>query len=89
MLKTIAAFLVLVYFVDAQCPAGSTNNINGYSTRYCYRYLGKSRSYNNAVQQCKSFGLPLVTPKTDAGLNDLYKLYKAYDNFYFWNTDKV
>jgi hypothetical protein len=23
-------------------------------------------------------------PKTDAGLDDLYKLYKSYSNYYFW-----
>jgi hypothetical protein len=85
MLKQVVALLCLACVVLAQnCPPYSTNNINGYQTRYCYRYLGTTKSYTKAVDSCRQYGYTLVMPKTDAGLDDLYKLYKAYSNFYFW-----
>jgi hypothetical protein len=88
MIKTIATLLVLIYFVDAQCPAGSTNVFNGLQTRYCYIYLGATKSYTEAERRCRNLGLPLVTPKTDAGLNDLYILYQGFSNYYFWVNNK-
>ncbi len=85
MLKLVVTMLCLAYVAQAQnCPYPSTNNINGYQTRYCYFYAGTTKTYTKAVDKCNQMGFPLVMPKTDAGLDDLYKLYKAYSNFYFW-----
>ena len=84
MIKTIATLLVLIYFVDAQCPAGSTNNLNGTRTSYCYRYLGSTSNYFEADRRCRKLGYPLVTPKTDAGLNDLSLLDEGLTSFFFW-----
>ncbi len=84
MIKTIATLLVLIYFVDAQCPAGSTNNINGVRTRYCYLRLGTTISHFEADRRCRNLGYPLVTPKTDAGLYDLSLLVEGFRNNYFW-----
>jgi hypothetical protein len=84
MIKTIATLLVLIYFVDAQCPAGSTNNLNGTRTSYCYLYLGATESYTEADRRCRELGYQLVTPKTDAGLNDLSLLANGFHSILFW-----
>ncbi len=84
MIKTIATLLVLIYFVDAQCPAGSTNNFNGVRTSYCYFNLGMTRNYSEADLRCRNLGYPLVTPKTDAGLNDLSRIDVGFDSYNFW-----
>ncbi len=82
MIKTIATLLVLIYFVDAQCPAGSTNNFNGVRTSYCYLDLGIKSDYFQADFRCRILGYPLVTPKTDAGLNDLLILTRLFYNIW-------
>ena len=84
MIKTIATLLVLIYFVDAQCPAGSTNNFNGVRTRYCYLRVGLTRNYFEADRKCRNLGYPLVTPKTDAGLNDFVILAIEFQIIFFW-----
>jgi hypothetical protein len=71
--------------VDAQCPAGSTNNFRGVRTSYCYLYLkGATESYTEADRRCRELGYPLVTPKTDAGLNDLSVLTNGFRSKVFW-----
>ena len=85
MLKHIIILAVLVIACYSQrCPYPSTDFHNGYSTRYCYYYAGKSDRYDKAVTVCNNMNAKLVMPKTDAGLDDLYSLYKGYSNFYFW-----
>ena len=65
------------------CPYPFTNSINGYTTNYCYYYRGVAKSYSEAALVCQQFG-GLVTIKDQAGLDDLYNLYKQYPNYYFW-----
>ena len=84
MFKLILPLLCFVALAQAQCPYGSTNLHGGYTTRYCYKYLGNTSNYAKAVKKCAEYNLPLVMPKTDAGLDDLYSLYKGYPNYYFW-----
>ena len=84
MIKTIATLLVLIYFVDAQCPAGSTNNFNGTRTSYCYLNLGVTESYTEADRICRELGYPMLTPKTDAGLNDLLIIDKTIFYSTYW-----
>jgi hypothetical protein len=87
MLKFVIALLCLAYVAQAQnCPFPSTNVRNGYQTRYCYYYAGQASTYSDAINQCKRFGFgyPLIMPKTDAGLDDLYKLSRSYNANYFW-----
>lgn len=69
----------------ATCPFPFVNQYNGYTFNNCYFYAGKEQTYSKAVSTCMSsvyYGL--AAPKTAAGLEDLYRLYKAYPNFYFW-----
>ena len=86
MLKFVLPLLFLAYFASAQtrCPYPFTNSYNGYTFNYCYYYAGKTDSYVKAVDICQKQFSYLVMPKTDAALEDLYKLYKAYPNYYFW-----
>ncbi len=88
MIKTIATLLVLIYFVDAQCPDGSRNNFDGVQTKYCYTYLEWTKDYFEADRRCRNYGYQLVTPKTDAGLNDLSLLYKTFISFFWVNYKK-
>ena len=82
MIKTIATLLVLIYFIYAQCPAGSTNIFNGQRTSYCYRNLGLDGNYFEADRSCRKLGYQLVTPKTDAGLEDLSLLTRSFNDFW-------
>ncbi len=84
MIKTIVTLLVLIYFVDAQCPGGSTNNFNGQRTSYCYSNLGWVDNYFDADRTCRAYGYALVTPKTDAGLNDLLIIDKTISYSTYW-----
>ena len=76
MFKLILSLICFAALAHAQCPTGSTNIYGEESTHYCYKYLGETSSYSDAVAQCAAFDLKLVTPKTDDGLDDLYKLYR-------------
>ncbi len=71
--------------VDAQCPGRSTNKFGGLRTSYCYLYLkGAAQSYTAADRRCRELGYPLVTPKTDAGLNDLLIIDKTILYYSYW-----
>jgi hypothetical protein len=60
-------------------------NRNGQIYNYCYYFVKDDYSFANAVDICaRQLGTGLVQPKNNAGLNDLYPLYKSHDNFYFW-----
>ena len=87
MLKLLSGLVVLllVGIVHSQtsCPFPFTNTYNGYTTNYCYYYRGVAKSAAEASQVCSQYG-GLVTIKDQAGLDDLYNLYKAYPNYYFW-----
>lgn len=86
--KLIAFLLGVFCLVQAQCPPGTSNYINGYTFRYCYTSPspGFARDWNSAVQMCQKLGYRLVMPKTDWGLVDLINLNRAFANRYFWVT---
>lgn len=67
------------------CPFPFVNSYNGYTFNYCYHYAGSSQSFNKAYQTCiTTVYSGIVSPKLSDGLDDLYKLYKAFPNYYFW-----
>ncbi len=86
MLKLTLFVLALINLVNSQgfCPYPFTNNYGGYAFNNCYYYAGVANDYYSAVNQCASRGTYLVTAKDQRTLEDLYPLYKAYTNFYFW-----
>ncbi len=66
------------------CPFPFISAYNGYSFNNCYYYNGVQNSYLAAAQLCSNMGTYLVTAKDSSVLSDLYNLYKAFPNFYFW-----
>lgn len=51
---------------------------------YCYFNAGETKSFARAVNTCSDLFAPVIMAKDVAGLEDLYKLYKAYDTLYLW-----
>ena len=86
MLKLIFTLVCLAAVAHAQyCPFGSFNQFGAQRTRYCYKPLGTTVFFHEAVERCGKERLSLVTPKTDAGLNDLNILFRAgVQNQAFW-----
>lgn len=99
MLKLVLAFAILalgdqVFCSNIEvaknntrqgCPYPFVSQNNGYSFNYCYYYAGNTKSFTTAFQKCQqTVNSGLVTPKFSTGLEDLYKLYKAFPNYYFW-----
>ena len=88
MLKILSLFVLislasLVY--PQACPYPFVNNFGGNVFNYCYHYAGIATSALQASQMCNNYPYSgMVTVKDNAGLNDLYNLYKAYPNYYFW-----
>ena len=72
--------------VLSECPTGFTRNHKGsYTTYYCYRHNGDTKYFHTAVSSCnQEWGTDMIMPKDGNGLDDLYKLYKSYSNYYIW-----
>jgi hypothetical protein len=88
MLKIVLSVLFVAVVANAGgCPFGFTDIHNGWPTHYYYRYLGTTNTQADAVQQCLNatslLGSPLVMPKNEISLNDLFSLYKGYSNSIF------
>ena len=74
------------------CPYPFVSQYNGYLFNNCYYYAGKADSHKEAQHLCAVQGASLVTAKDNSVLNDLYNLYKAFPDFYFWvsrNTSRI
>lgn len=88
MFKLITFLCLLSFIVVIKCqqfcPYPFVNSANGYTFNNCYYYAGVASDYSSAVRVCANVGAFLVTAKDSRGLDDLYKLYKAYTNYYFW-----
>jgi hypothetical protein len=84
MLKLYLVVLALINLVYSQCPFPFTDSHKGYYFNNCYYYAGVANDYDSAVGICSSRGTNLVMAKDQSSLDDLYPLYKAYTNYYFW-----
>ena len=86
MYKTLFILFGLASLVYSQsCPYPFVNNYGGSYFNYCYHYAGVATSALQASQMCNNYPYSgMVTIKDNSGLNDLYELYKAYPNYYFW-----
>ena len=84
----IALLTVLAALVSStwalNCPYPFVSQANGVLFNNCYFYAGKADTHREAQNICLSYGAGLVTAKDNSVLNDLYSLYKAFPNFYFW-----
>lgn len=91
--SSLAVLLALATVVSAQtnngtranCPYPFVSEYDGNKFNYCYYYAGATKSFTKAFQTCSSqYYTGLVSPKVSTGLDDLYKLYKAFPDYYFW-----
>ncbi len=84
MLRILAILITIVCLVKSECPYPFTKEHNGYKTNQCYYHAGRAPSYQEAAESCNNMRHTLIMPKTEADLEDLYQLYKAYSYFYYW-----
>lgn len=97
MTQLVKSFIVLFFTLanltnaqanngtKANCPYPFVSEYDGNKFNFCYYYAGKTKSFTNAFQTCSSqYYSGIVSPKVSTGLDDLYKLYKAFPDYYFW-----
>ena len=84
----ITLLIVLAALVSSalalNCPYPFVSQANGYLFNNCYYYAGRADTQWEAQNICLSYRAGLVTAKDNTVLNDLYSLYKAFPDFYFW-----
>ncbi len=90
MLKIVLTIFVLIQLTRSEsfCPYPFTNSHNGYTFNNCYYFAGRAIGWRSAQEQCKTlFPLikaPLIAPRDQSRLDDLYPLAKAYNISNFW-----
>lgn len=84
LIYSIAVLIVIINTVTSQCIDPFVKSRNGYNFNYCYHRIGDSKLFADAKAACDKLDSNMVMPKDTGGLEDLYSLYKAYPNYFYW-----